>query len=116
MRSPIAKRRVINWYFLGPVIGYIVTAIALVAAVVHFAHHRGRLALPPASAMQRTPNDALAHEIAHCQAMGAEAANDTDCIAAWAENRRRFFSGDSTAAHLAAAPTAPAKSGKASQP
>lgn len=116
MRIPIAKPRVVNWYFVGPVIGTIVTAIAIVAVLVHFTHHSGRIASPPASAMQRTSSDGLARELAHCQAMGAEAANDTDCIAAWAENRRRFFSGDSTATHLAAVPATSAKSAKASQP
>jgi len=34
---------------------------------------------------------ALDAELAHCQAIGAEAANDGACKAVWEANRRRFF-------------------------
>lgn len=45
--------------------------------------------------------DPLAAELARCRALGMAAQNDASCQAAWAENRRRFFtyqSGDQAAA------------------
>jgi len=111
MRSPIAKRRVINWHFVRPVIGYALTVVAMIVAVFHFIHHSGRVAAPPTNAIQLTSNDGLAHELARCQAIGARAENDPNCITAWAENRRRFFNGGSTETRPAAA-----KSDKAVQP
>jgi conjugative transfer region protein TrbK len=112
MRAPFITWRVINWYFVVPVIGYVATAIAIVVAVVHIAHHAGRVAVTPTNAVHMSQNDGLTRELAHCQATGTRAGNDPDCIAAWAENRRRFFSG-STTAHPA---TAPAKYRGLSQP
>jgi len=38
-------------------------------------------------------NDPLARELARCRAIGMAAKDDAACDAAWAENRRRFFSG-----------------------
>jgi len=35
--------------------------------------------------------DPLANELARCKALGAEAANDAACKAAWSQNRARFL-------------------------
>ena len=35
--------------------------------------------------------DPLANELSRCKALGAEAANDAACKAAWAQNRARFL-------------------------
>ena len=35
--------------------------------------------------------DLLANELARCKALGAEAAHDAACKAAWAQNRARFL-------------------------
>jgi conjugative transfer region protein TrbK len=35
--------------------------------------------------------DLLANELSRCKALGAEAAHDAACKAAWAQNRARFF-------------------------
>jgi conjugative transfer region protein TrbK len=35
--------------------------------------------------------DPLTNELARCKALGAEAAHDPDCKAAWAQNRARFL-------------------------
>jgi conjugative transfer region protein TrbK len=46
----------------------------------------------PASARAPAPgNDTLASELSHCQTIGMVAKDDAACEAAWAENRRRFF-------------------------
>ena len=50
--------------------------------------------------MPATESDPLAPELARCQAIGMAAKDDAACEAAWAENRRRFFTyrpADSTA-------------------
>ncbi len=35
--------------------------------------------------------DPLADELVHCQSIGQAGASDAGCLAAWAENRRRFL-------------------------
>ena len=47
--------------------------------------HLRRLRMPAAG------SDPLALELARCQAIGMAAKDDAACEAAWAENRRRFF-------------------------
>ena len=41
--------------------------------------------------MPAAVSDPLAPELARCQAIGMAAKDDAACEAAWAENRRRFF-------------------------
>lgn len=111
MRTPLRRERLINWQVVGPTIGYALTAVAIVAAVVHFTHQSEPVAGSPTDAVRSTPDDGLARELAHCQEIGARAENDLKCITAWAENRRRFFNGSSTEA-----PPVTAKTGEAVQP
>ena len=70
-------------------LGLIAVALILVLAVIHFRRQeepaRWSLAAPAA------PGEALARELARCQAIGMAATEDADCTASWAENRRRFF-------------------------
>jgi conjugative transfer region protein TrbK len=75
---------------LGWVVGTTALSTALVAAIVHFEHS----APFPHSQSAVTPlkDDALARELAHCQQIGSAVKGDARCDAAWAENRRRFFS------------------------
>ena len=66
--------------------GYVVVAAAM---AFHFRHDG-----TSASAPVRLPaavSDPLAPELARCQAIGMAAKDDEACEAAWAENRRRFF-------------------------
>ena len=37
------------------------------------------------------PTDPLVAEFTRCQALGQDGARDAGCLAAWAENRRRFL-------------------------
>ena len=46
---------------------------------------------PPAVADISAATDPLLIELRRCQALGAAGASDTDCLRAWAENRRRFL-------------------------
>jgi conjugative transfer region protein TrbK len=69
--------------------GYVVVASAIAATALHFQHDD-----PGAPAPLRAPStgsDPLALELAHCQSIGMAAKDDAACEAAWAENRRRFF-------------------------
>ena len=47
---------------------------------------------PPA--MQSVSSDPLVGEMRRCQLLGEPGAHDAGCLAAWAENRRRFLSLD----------------------
>ena len=40
--------------------------------------------------------DPMARELQHCQMLGEDGARNTACLAAWAENRRRFFASSPT--------------------
>jgi conjugative transfer region protein TrbK len=78
--------------------GYIAVAVAIAAAALHFRQNGAGT-----STSLRTPSiesDPLAPELARCQSIGMVAKDDLACEAAWAENRRRFFTyrpADSTA-------------------
>ena len=90
MRTRPMKARVINWGYLGPLLAHLALAGVLVGGAVYLAHHGHRTAMPSPHIVARS-QDELLRELAYCQTLGAKSANDMDCIAAWAENRRRFF-------------------------
>ena len=69
------------------VAGFALVGAAIVATALHFRDDR-----PTASSVTAArPADPLAAELARCQALGMAAQSDAACTAAWAENRRRFF-------------------------
>ena len=68
---------------------------ALCAAAAMLAVKEGRElheSAPPA--MQTVPADPLVAEMRRCQLLGEPGAHDARCLAAWAENRRRFLGVD----------------------
>lgn len=67
-------------------------AIAVTVAVIEATRPTTRAA-PPMAAAQGPERDAdpLRQELRRCQAVGAAAADDSACLQAWAENRRRFL-------------------------
>jgi conjugative transfer region protein TrbK len=69
---------------------------AIVAGAVALAVTEERAGRPgPRDAPVRTlPVDPLAAEFTRCQALGEAGAHDAGCLAAWAENRRRFLAPD----------------------
>ena len=73
----------------GRALGLTAVALMLVMAVIHF--RRMEDPTPPSLTAPAAPDDPIARELARCQAIGMAAADDVDCKAAWAENRRRFF-------------------------
>lgn len=68
-------------------IGFALVGAAIVATALRFRDER----TPASSVTAARPADPLAAELARCQALGMAAQSDAACTAAWAENRRRFF-------------------------
>jgi conjugative transfer region protein TrbK len=66
-------------------------AIALLVIMAALRVHRGESFVPPLPPAPSLSSDPLSHELARCRAIGLAAADDSNCKAAWAENRRRFF-------------------------
>ena len=71
------------------VAGYIAVAAMIVGVGIHLQHEDTRNAV--SLRVPATTTDALAAELARCQAIGMAAKDDAACEAAWGENRRRFF-------------------------
>lgn len=91
MRRPFKRARFINWGCVGPALLALVAAIAMIVGAVSFLHRAHHAAPTPTSALQRTSDGTLTRELARCQALGRKAEDDSHCLSAWAENRRRFF-------------------------
>ena len=91
--------------------GYVVVAAAIAATALHFRHDGA--GAPAPLPVPSTRSDPLALELARCQSIGMVAKDDPACEAAWAENRRRFFTyrpADSTASAPTTDPKPAAKS------
>ena len=83
------RGRPLNIAMIGRAAGFVLVAGAIVATAISFHRDDPRRTAPASSpAIQSDP---LARELARCQAIGMAAQNDGSCEAAWAENRRRFF-------------------------
>ena len=91
MRPRSRKARYINWGCVGPALLYSAAAIAILVGAITLVHRAHHGAPPPTSTLQRTSGGTLARELARCQALGRKAEDDSRRLAAWAENRRRFF-------------------------
>jgi conjugative transfer region protein TrbK len=78
-----------HWPAIGRALACLAVAGAIAAAAWYAAHQPH-----PASAAARASaasGDGLSAALARCQTLGEAAGNDPTCLAAWAENRRRFF-------------------------
>ena len=83
------RTRPLNIAMIGRAAGFVLVAAAIVATAIIFHRDDARRNAPVSSpAIQSDP---LARELARCQAIGMAAQTDGSCEAAWAENRRRFF-------------------------
>ena len=90
-------------------IGLLAIGAAIMATDVHL-RHSGISPGDQSDARAAGPNDALARELARCQAIGMRARDDAACEAAWPENRRRFFAPPSERAPADLAPVSNAGS------
>jgi conjugative transfer region protein TrbK len=84
---------------------YAAVAVAIAATALHFRHDSAGVAEP--ARLPSAESDPLARELTRCQALSTAARDDSACEAAWAENRRRFFTYGPVADH-ASPPTATA--------
>ena len=83
------RGRLLNLPAIARATGFVLVAVAIVAATLHFREATSRLPVhtpSPAAAI-----DPLADELKRCQVLAAQAKDDAACEAAWAESRRRFF-------------------------
>ena len=83
------RGRLLNLPAIARATGFVLVAVAIVAATLHFREATSRLSVhtpSPAAAI-----DPLADELKRCQVLAAQAKDDAACEAAWAESRRRFF-------------------------
>jgi conjugative transfer region protein TrbK len=78
---------------------FAVVAIAMIAATLHFHAQSSRVGIQRTKAA--TTGDPLAAELKRCQLIAEEAKDDQACEAAWAQNRRRFFTYAPSAGHAA---------------
>ncbi len=81
--------RPLNIATIGRAAGFVLVAGAIVATAISFHRDDPRQNAPASSPAILI--DPLARELARCQTIGMAAQNDGSCEAAWAENRRRFF-------------------------
>ena len=68
-------------------------AIAVTATAIDMAR-KDEPPAPPAAPALQPPADPLREVLRRCQRLGEAAANDANCLAAWAESRDRFLGRD----------------------
>jgi len=83
------RGRLLNMAAIGRAAGFLLVAALIVAAIVQVARQKPQL--PASPLVASTTADSLKQGLARCQRLGAPAAKDAACEAAWAENRQRFF-------------------------
>ena len=81
-------RRVVRRTLLALSAGAVLCLVAALLAVKEGQDLR-EVSAPPLS--ETLPTDPLVAEFTRCQALGQDGARDAGCLAAWAENRRRFL-------------------------
>jgi conjugative transfer region protein TrbK len=83
------RTRPLNLPTVARAFGFVLVAIAIVAAALHFRALPRRTA--PSAAVAPAALDALAEKLKRCQLIADRVKDDLACEAAWAESRRRFF-------------------------
>ena len=89
----------INWGCAGPALIYLSVAMGIVAGAITLAHRAHHIGSTTPTGLSILPDDALTRELVRCQSLGRRAEDDAGCIAAWAENRRRFFNSPDRGSH-----------------
>jgi conjugative transfer region protein TrbK len=98
------RARLLNLPAVARALGFVLVAVAIVATALHSRSLPRRV--EPRAADAPATLDALAEELKRCQLVADQAKDDPACEAAWAENRRRFFT---YAPAYGATPASPAK-------
>jgi conjugative transfer region protein TrbK len=109
MRGPFKNWRPINWGCAGPVLVTLAVAAGIGITAVSLERHAVHTRAAVQSKIGARPSDPLLRELARCQELGTRAEDDQACIAAWRENRRRFFGGASANPQSSGKPGAPSQ-------
>jgi len=84
----------LNYRAIGQALLYVGAVVAIIAVGVWLIRHSQHRAIPRTDRTATNSSaDVLQQQLARCQAIGTAAQSDQSCIAAWSENRRRFFGG-----------------------
>ncbi len=83
------RARVLHFSAIARATAFALVAIAMIAAALHFHAQSSRVGIQRTKAA--TAGDPLASELKRCQLIAQDAKDDPACEAAWAQNRRRFF-------------------------
>lgn len=84
----------VNWGCVLPLLAYLAVAGGIVFGAIYLERHRTHPAPAAGTKLSVITSSDLIDELARCQTLGRRAENDSGCIAAWTENRRRFFGGN----------------------
>ena len=85
------RARLLHLPAIARAVGFALVAIAMIAAALHFRTTTARIAAQPPAPAPAAETDTLAAALKRCQVIAEQAKDDPSCEAAWAENRRRFF-------------------------
>jgi conjugative transfer region protein TrbK len=66
-------------------------AIAITMTAIELTRGPAPVREKAAATKRMTPSDPLLVELQRCQALGTAGGSDSNCLRAWAENRRRFL-------------------------
>ena len=83
------RGRLFNLCAIPGAAGFVLVAVAIIAATLHFRDAPSRV--QKRSAEPEAARDPLSDELKRCQLLGAQAKDDVSCQAGWAESRRHFF-------------------------
>jgi len=83
------RARLLHLSAIARAAGFALVVIAMIATVLHFHRQSSRVGIQRTKAA--TAGDPLAAELKSCELIAERAKDDPACEAAWAQNRRRFF-------------------------
>jgi conjugative transfer region protein TrbK len=89
------RGRFVNWGCVLPLLAYLAAAGMIFFGAIYLERHSTHPAPAAGTKFGVIPSNEIIGELARCQTLGRRAEDDVGCIAAWAENRRRFFGGNS---------------------
>ena len=97
------RARVLHFSAIARATAFALVAIAMIAAALHFHAQSSRAGIERTKVA--TGADPLSAELRRCELIAEEAKDDPACEAAWAENRRRFFTYAPSPGHAAQSKT-----------